>query len=114
MTSHTASPSTSTSLPSIRLAATSDDLTALTKIINESYCIGEKGIFVDTEEQPFLRHQHEEIETMVMAGHLFVLVSNEKEDQQVWKREIFLAYSRHSSPAFDNLVAFNCVLEWLA
>ena len=55
---------------SIRLAATSDDLEGLTRLINASYKQGEAGIFVDTADEPFVRHTLDEIEQMVKDAEM--------------------------------------------
>ena len=63
---------------SVRLATLDDPLGALTDLINESYKIGEKGIFVDTEEFPFLRHTQAEVTALVEEKKLLLLISDDE------------------------------------
>lgn len=49
-----------------------DDQPALVTLINTAYKVGEAGIIVDTEDQPFNRVNIDDVVQMVEAGHLLV------------------------------------------
>jgi len=59
------------------MAANDDNIKLLTKLINESYRIGEKGIFTDTADIPFLRHTIDEVVALVAKEKLLILVDSD-------------------------------------
>ena len=64
--------------PSVRLATFDDDLHHLYTLINDAYKVGERGLVVDTPEQPFIRMREEDLRTLIQSESLLLLVSSSK------------------------------------
>jgi GNAT superfamily N-acetyltransferase len=50
-----------------------DAARVLTPLINAAYSVGEKGIFIGTEERPFTRVIEEEVRELISAGHFLTV-----------------------------------------
>ena len=54
------------------------NLQELTSLINTAYSVGEKGLFIDTDEKPFLRHLESEVLGLVESGKLLVALEQDR------------------------------------
>ena len=71
--------SLATPKPSVRLATLDDNVHHVTALINHAYKVGERGIVVDTPEQPFERMRQEDLRNLIQSQSLLLLVSHNKQ-----------------------------------